>query len=850
MPSITNKDLFALEKMSATQVFSDLSSRDQGLTSNEVLHRRLIYGLNQAKKESRLKFIKELMTKLASPLVITLIIVAIFSYFFGEKISAVIVIVMAMIGVVLSFIQEYKAQKTAEKLQALVHIKTAVIRNDKKYKIPIKEVVPGDIVELSAGNMIPADLKIISAKDLFLNQSTLNGESFPVEKWDQVKAEKNNKSIYELDTIALMGASVVSGTGRGVIIATGDQTEFGKLAASLASKAPETAFDRGIRDFTWLMIKLIFSLMTFILVINTLFKGSFVESLLFSLAVAVGLTPEMLPMIVTINLSRGAKIMAQKMVIIKRLDSIQNFGAMDILCTDKTGTLTMDEIVLIKHCDIEGNENETILHAAFLNSYFQTGMNNLLDKAIVKHHKFDLKKEKLIDEIPFDFERRIVSVIVENLSERRLITKGTPEEIFKRSSHYELHGRKFSLDKNKLKLLKKKYDEFSRDGFRVLAIASKNINTKNSYSHEDEDDLTFLGYAAFLDPPKSTTKEAINELESLGIKLKILSGDNEYVTEKICQEVGLDGHEVITGSDIDKLSDEQLGRAVEVNTIFARLLPIQKERVILALQKGGHIVGFLGDGINDAPALKAADVGISVDNAADIAKETADMIMLKKSLLVLADGVREGRKTFANALKYIKMGASSNFGNMLSLTGASILLPFLPMLPSQVLLNNFLYDMSQIALPSDNVDEDYLLKPRPWHIDFIKKFIITIGPISSIFDFLTYGMMWFIFNGAANPALFRTGWFVESLFTQTLIIFVIRTNKIPFLQSWPSRTVAISAIGIVAFGALLPFSHFGKLFQFVHLPPLYFLLLFGMGFFYLIMTQIVKIWFIKKYGYQ
>ncbi len=846
----TKIPLTELEKISPEAVLSQQSTRTNGLSEAEAAHRLSLYGPNQATADKGWRFFNELIKQVTNPLVITLVIVAIFSFFFGEPVSALIIIVMALIGIVLSFVQEFRAQKNAEKLKAMVHIQAEVIRDGKAIKVPLREIVPGDIVTLSAGNMIPADLKIISAKDLFLNQATLNGESFPVEKWCEVKNQKP-QNVYELDTIAMMGASVVSGTGLGVVIATGKNTEFGKVTKDLADREPETAFDKGIRQFTWLMIKLIFVLMTFIFVINALFKGNFVDSLLFSLAVAVGLTPEMLPMIVTVNLSRGAQKMAKKMVIIKRLDAIQNFGAMDILCTDKTGTLTMDEIVLIKHCDINGEENESILKDAYLNSTHQSGMNNLLDKAIIKHHKFDINKIKKIDEIPFDFERRLVSVVVKINQEARLITKGAPEELVKHCTHYELGDRKYKLDKVGLAKLKKQFETFSSDGFRVLGVAYKDVDKdQTTFSKTDEDNLIFRGFAAFLDPPKKSTREAIDKLEALGIKLKILSGDNELVTEKICKDVGLDGIGVITGPEIDKYNDEELVKIVEVNVIFARMMPLQKERIVRALQRGSHIVGFLGDGINDAPALKAADVGISVDNGADIAKETADIILLKKSLLVLADCVKEGRKTFANTMKYIKMGASSNFGNMLSMTGASILLPFLPMLPSQILLNNFLYDISQVTLPSDNVDDDYLLKPRPWHIGFIKKFIIIIGPISSIFDFMTYGMMWFLFNGAANPALFRTGWFVESLLTQTMVIYVIRTNKIPFLQSRPSRAVIIATLSIVAIGCIIPFTPLAHWFQFAPLPILYFVLLFTMGFIYLVLTQCLKMLFIRKYGYD
>jgi len=849
MNYITSKTLDDFQKLSINDSLKELKTTLAGLNSAESAKRLLLYGANVAETQKKWRVFKEIIKQLASPLVISLVIVAIFSFFFGEKISAGIIIAMALVGTSLTFFQEYKAQKNAEKLEALVHVSVDVKRNSKFLHLPMRNILPGDIICLSAGKMIPADMRIIEAKDLFLNQAALNGESFPVEKWAEAR-EKDTKSLYDLDTIALMGASVVSGTGTGLVINTGARTEFGKLAKDIALEAPETAFDRGIRKFTWLMIKLIFILMTFIFVVNALFKNNLVDSLLFSLAVAVGITPEMLPMIVTVNLSKGALNMAKKKVIIKRLDSIQNFGAMDILCTDKTGTLTMDEIILVKHCDIDGKEDEDILRDAFINSSYQSGVNNVLDKAIIKHHPFRLKQVKKIDEIPYDFERKMVSVVINDGGKHRLITKGAPEEIFARAGYYESKDKRYRLDNAGLKKLKAKYDEFSQDGFRVLAIACSDVKEKSAYSKSDEKNLVVRGFAAFLDPPKSTVKEAITKLEALGIKLKILSGDNELVTEKICHEVNIDGKGFMTGAMIDKLSDQELSKIVEDYNIFARMTPQQKERVIKMLQKNGRIVGYMGDGINDAPALKAADVGISVNNAADIAKNTADMIMLKKSLLVLVDAVKEGRKTFANTLKYIKMGASSNFGNMISMTGASIFLPFLPMLPSQILLNNFLYDMSQISTPTDNVDEEYLMKPRPWHIKFIKKFILIIGPVSSVFDFLTYGIMWFVFSGATNPALFRTGWFVESLFTQTLIIFVIRTNKIPFLQSWPSKSVIATTLGIVAIGCILPFTPLTKWFQFAPLPPLFFLFLFAMGLAYLFMTQLIKTWFIRKWGYD
>ncbi len=842
------KNLRSINGLSSAEVFLRLKTKGSGLSDAEVFRRRLRHGYNEVAENKKGLIIKEILDKIASPLIITLIIVAIFSFFFGQRFNAVVVILMALLGVILSFVQEFKAQKTAKKLRTMVRLFTQVKRQGNFKAVPFRELVIGDIIKLSAGDMVPADIRIISGKDLFISQSALNGESFPVERWPE-RQNLEAENIYELDTIACMGSSIVSGMAEAVVVGTGADTQFGQLSRQLASLEPETAFDKGIRQFTWLMIRFIFVLVIFIFLVNTFLRGNFVESLLFALAIAVGLTPEMLPMITTVNLSRGALNMSKKMVIIKRLDAIQNIGAIDILCTDKTGTLTLDKITLVKHCDIEGKENEKILKYAYINSASQTGLANLLDNAVMEHKKFDLQHIKKIDEIPFDFTRRIMSVVVEMAGQKKIISKGAPEEIFKRSCCYELDGKKYKIDRAKLKILNKVYDDFSREGFRVLGIAYSDLSkSKAAYSQKDEADLVFMGFIAFFDPPKPTAKKAIDDLELLGVKLKILSGDNEAVTEKICLDVGIPDAGAITGSQIEDIDDAELKKVVEEKTVFARLLPLQKERVIKILKENNHVVGFLGDGINDAPALRAADVGISVDNAADIAKDTADIILLRKSLTILSDCVREGRKTFANTLKYIKMGASSNFGNMLSMTAASFFLPFLPMLPAQILLNNFLYDLSQMTIPTDKVDNDYLLSPRPWDISFIKKFILFLGPVSSIFDFLTFGVMWYVFS--ASPELFRTGWFVESLFTQTLIIFVIRTNKIPFLQSRPGKLLTISVLSMVLIGCLLPFSPLAEYFQFVPLPPLFFLILLGIGVAYLSLTEIIKRWFIKLFGYQ
>jgi len=831
-------------------LFAKLRTSEKGLTEDDVLSRLEEYGYNEPAKKKKRTIILQILSKFVNPLVIVLLIIAGFSLFFGEKISAILVIIMACISVFLSFIQEYRAGKEAEKLSEMVSTTATVYRNGKLKEVNIRDLVPGDIVNLSAGDIIPADLRIFSCKDLFINQSSLTGESLPIEKTSKV-IDSLKRSPAELTNIAFMGSSVVSGTGLGVVVKTGIYTQFGEISRKLATITVASSFDKGIHKFTWLMIRFMVVLVLIIFAINVFNKGDIVQAFLFSLSVAVGLTPEMLPMIVAINLSKGAIAMSKKDVIVKRLNAIQNFGAMDILCTDKTGTLTLDKIVLESHCNVVRKEDDDVLRFAYINSYYQTGLKNILDRAILKHEKLVVKQYKMIDEVPFDFSRKLMSVVVENDSRHMMIVKGAPEEIYKRCTKFELEGDIFDLGVGNLILpeLKAEYDNLSKEGFRVLAIAYKYFDQpKDKYTKEDEHDLILKGYLAFLDPPKPSAKKTIETLKNLGIDFKVLTGDNDLVTKKICSEVGLDIKGFATGEQVEKATDQELRELVKITTVFARMSPLQKERVIHALHDNNHIVGYLGDGINDAPALKTADVGISVNNAVDIAKETADIILLKKNLLVLVDGVTEGRKTFGNILKYIKMGASSNFGNMFSMTGASLFLPFLPMLPIQILLNNFLYDISQIAIPSDEVDKEYLMKSRPWNVEYIKKFMLFIGPVSSVFDFVTFGVLWFIFH--AQQPLFNTGWFLESLCTQTLVIHIIRTGKIPFIESKSSYFLMFTSIYIVSIGLVLPFIPLGKYFGFVQPPPMFFLALIIIVVVYLFTVQFVKSWFIKKYGYE
>ncbi len=829
-------------------LFIKLETSQKGLSDIEAYHRLKDYGYNEPAKKKKRAILLQIFLKFLNPLVIILVIISGFSFFFGEKMSALIVGIIAVMSVVLSFIQEHKAGREAEKLSEMVRATATVFRNGKSRELPIKEIVPGDLVDFYAGDMIPADLRIIQAKDLFLNQSSLTGESMPVEKMAAPVNGKNQTSA-DLTNIVFMGSSVVSGTGLGIVLRTGLATQFGEISRKLAGMNEESSFEKGIHNFTWLMIKAMMVLVVIICAINFYSKGNLIEALLFSLAVAVGLTPEMLPMLVTLNLSKGAIAMSKKQVIVKRLSAIQNFGAMDILCTDKTGTLTLDKIVLEQYCDVVRKEDKGVLQLAYLNSYYQTGLKNILDKAVLKNEKLMVKQFRKIDEIPFDFSRRLMSVVVDMEGKHRIITKGAPEEVFKRCKKYEIDGELLDLEDLILTDLKEEYDSLSSEGFRVLAVAYKDmLVNKEVYSKDDEQELVLKGYIAFLDPPKTTAKRTIEILKGLGIELKVLTGDNELVTKKICSEVGLDIKGLITGERLEKATDDELKELVTTTTVFARLSPLQKERVIHALRKNKHTVGYLGDGINDAPSLKAADVGISVNNAVDIAKESADIILLQKNLIVLSDGVLEGRRVFGNILKYIKMGSSSNFGNMFSMTGASFLLPFLPMLPIQILLNNFLYDVSQVAIPTDDVDEEYLQRSRPWNIDYIKKFMMIFGPLSSIFDFITFGVLWFIFH--ANEALFHTGWFLVSLCTQTLVIHIIRTGKKPFLESRPSQFLMFTSIYIVTIGLGIPFTPLGKYFGFVIPPPTFFIALILIVGLYLTAVQAVKCWFIKKYGYE
>ena len=822
------------------ELLRSLHTAPEGLTQTEAESRARTVGPNEVAQERPRGWFIRLLIILRNPLVILLAVLSSISYATGDMRAGTVMACMVLLSVTLRFVQEARADAAAAKLKAMIHVTATVLRDGSARELPLRDLVPGDVVNLSAGDMIPGDVRLLATKDLFVSQGALTGESMPVEKFHDPEPQASS-SPTELKNTCFLGTSVQSGTATAVVVVTGVNTYLGSMAGSITEQEPPTSFDRGLSRFTWLMIQLMAVMVPLVFLINGFTKHDWRSAFFFAMAVAVGLTPEMLPMIVSVCLAKGAIAMSRKKVIVKRLNAIQNFGGMDVLCTDKTGTLTEDRVVLQRHCNVAGRETDEVLLDGYLISHFQTGLKNLLDTAILNSSDFHqqelIEKFKKLDEIPFDFTRRMMSVMVEDPDGHAiLLTKGAPEEIFQQCSQFELDGKLSPMHAGLIEGLKAEYASLSGDGFRVLAVAKKDLDGKKSCSKDDEHDLILKGYVAFLDPPKPSAATAISSLHSHGVGVKILTGDNDLISRKVC------------GDAVEKMTDAELAEAAEKTTLFARLSPAHKQRIVRALQGKGHVVGFMGDGINDAPALHAADIGISVDTAVDIAKESADLILLEKDLNVLEGGVIEGRKVFANILKYIRMGASSNFGNMFSVLGASAFLPFIPMAPIQILTNNMLYDISQIPIPTDAVDDELVAKPRPWNIAEIRRFILCVGPISSIFDYTTFFVMLHIFKcwHPSNAPLFQTGWFVESLMTQTLIIHIIRTNKIPFLQSRASWSLMLTTAGIMAFGAWLPFSPLASSLGLVHLPGLYWPILLVTLLAYAGLTQTVKVWLLWK----
>lgn len=854
--------------MDAPQVYARLDTRPTGLTLAEASERLKRCGPNVLAKDQRAGIGKLLWRAVLNPLILLLAALATISFATGDLRAGLIMVSMIVLSVGLKLVQEARAGSTASKLKAMISVTASVSRGGGAQEIPVAQLVPGDVVQLTAGDMVPGDVRIVLAKDLFVNQGSLTGEGFPVEKSEiETKASAAATAPIGLRSIAFLGTSVESGAATAVVVATGKSTYLGSMAESLQALPATTAFDRGISRFTWLMLRVMVVMVPLVFVINGLTKGNWIQAFFFALAVAVGLTPEMLPMIVTVCLSQGAVAMGRKKVIVKRINAIQNLGAMDVLCTDKTGTLTTDKVVLERHCNVLLREDEGVLMLAYLNSHFQTGLKNVLDRAVLAHTETraqtDISQFAKVDEIPFDFQRRIMSVVVRTPEGKdRIISKGAPESILPKCKSAELDSTLVPLDLQHIEDFKKEHELLSADGFRVLAIATKDLEPRGAatgdatpYGKADESDLILQGYVAFLDPPKEGAAAAIQALQQHGVTVKVVTGDNDLVARKICKEVELPSESALMGDEIEKMSGEQLADAAERATLFARVSPAHKQRIIQALQSRKHTVGFMGDGINDAPALHTADVGISVDTAVDIAKEAADMILLEKSLLVLDEGVIEGRKVFSNIIKYVRMGASSNFGNMFSVLGASIFVPFLPMLPVQILANNLLYDIGQTTIPTDAVDPERILTPRRWDLAELTRFLLFIGPCSSVFDYTTFLMMLYLFNcwdvsttqaAAHSASVFQTGWFVESLLTQTLVIHVIRTNKIPLLQSRSSWQVLAMTLVIMAVGIAIPFSPLGPYLGFSQLPALYWPLLGATLFGYVLLTQGVKMWLVRR----
>ena len=846
--TVDPKTAFPFWQLPVATLLERLNSSSGGLNHAEAAARLAQFGPNLIHVEKKQALLLQFLAKFLNPLVIILLIASALSAFTGDAASFFIIGTIVVISVTLDFVQEYRAGRAAEGLRRSVALRGQVLRDGKTIEIPLEEMVPGDVTFLAAGDLVPCDGRVLEAKDFFVNEALLTGEPFPVEK--APGESPGEADILAARNVVLLGTSVISGTAKVLMCRTGQKTELGEISDTLVAKPPLTAFALGTRRFGLLIMRMTLLLVLFVLLVNAFFHRPWLESFLFAIALAVGLTPELLPMVVSVTLSRGAMRMAASKVIVKRLAAIQDLGSMDILCTDKTGTLTEARIHLERHIDPRGRDSERVLELAYCNSFFETGLKSPLDDAILEHREIDASGWHKIDEVPFDFERRRVSVLLDNGSNRLIIVKGAPEDILRFSVSYEADGATAlsPLNKEARAAIDAQYEELSKKGFRVLGIATRQVGMDHAHAVVgDEAELVFAGFAAFLDPPKESAKAALAGLAADRVAVKIVTGDSELVTQYVCAKLDLPITGVLTGAEIQRMDDQALRARVEQVNLFCRVSPNQKNRVILALKGRGHVVGYLGDGINDAPSLHSADVGISVDSAVDVAKAAADMILLEHDLGVLHAGVLEGRRTFGNIMKYIMMGTSSNFGNMFSMAGASLFLPFLPMLPVQILLNNLLYDVSELPIPLDRVDDDYLSHPRHWDMNFIRNFMLTIGPVSSLFDFLTFYLMLTVFH--AGEALFHTGWFIESMATQVLVIFIIRTRGNPF-KSRPNPWLIVFALTVVAMAVLLPFTPVGIDLGFVAPPAFFFLLLTVILIAYLGAVEGVKRWFFRRHAVE
>ena len=851
-------DLLKYSQLHRDDILSTLQSTDDGITDREANERLHSNGWNIVSSEQLPPWYVQLLTSFHNPFIYVLIVLGLFSYLTDDFEATIIVTIMIVLSAAIQFWQEFRSKRAAEQLKEMIKQTTTVVRNAQVTEIVTGELVPGDIISLQAGDIIPADIRILSSTNLLVNQSTLTGEAIPVEK--NATLTERPEQIFDAKNLCFKGTDIVSGNATAIVLKTGDETFFGSLAKSIVGKRAETSFDKGVNKVSWLLIKLMLIMVPFVFLINGITKDDWQGALFFAIAIAIGLTPEMLPMIVSANLARGALRLSKKDVIVKQLHAMQNLGAMNILCTDKTGTLTEDELVLSIHQNPFGEPSHRPLYLAYVNSLFQTGTRSLLDQSIIEYQQSTAPVEhdsipyEKIDELPFDSARKRLSVAVATTDERDqqfIITKGAVEEMMMLANAVEHEGEIIPLSQELRKQITNYLTRLNNEGLRVIAVAYQEIaSTQHVITEKDEENLILAGFIGFLDPPKPSAATAIHQLQKHGVDVKILTGDNEVVTENVCKQIGIQAGQPILGPEIDHLTDEELIVAAESTNLFAKLTPLHKERIVQVLQQKEHTVGFLGDGINDAPALRKADVGISVDQATDIARESSDIILLKKSLTILEEGVVEGRTTFGNILKYIKMTTSSNFGNVFSILVASMFIPFLPMLPLQLLVQNLLYDLSQLAIPWDRMDKEFLVKPRKWDTKSLTTFIIYIGPISSIFDIVTFVVMWHVFgaNTVENQALFHTGWFVVGLLTQTLIVHMIRTEKIPFIQSMATKPVVILTIIIMGIGVYLPYSTVGKSMGFVPLPGSYFLWLIAILIGYAGLIQISKRFYIKKFG--
>ena len=823
-----------------------LKATPAGLSSAEAKQRLREYGPNSLAGESRFAALMSLLRFFGNPLVLILLAASVISIVLGDHVGGTIIITIVLLSVVVNFYVEFQARHAVEDIRKQVATTAAVLRDGHEVEVPVAELVRGDIVRLNAGDLTPADARLLEAKDLHVRESALTGESLPVDK-AAADLPAGQHSMADASNSVFLGTAVQTGIGTAVIVRTGKDTAFGAIAARLAMRPPETEFGRGIRHFGLLLTRVIMLLVLFVLLVNIAFHRPMLESFLFSVALAVGMTPEMMPMIITITLAQGARRMAKKKVLVKQLTAIEDFGSVEILCSDKTGTLTEGEIVLDRHVDVQGQDSDEVLRLVYLNSHFEAGIKSPLDDAILKHEHPAIAEYGKADEIPFDFNRKRLSVVVAHGGEQLLITKGEAEGVFSICQTVLVDGTPQPFDDGRRAQAAEQLKKLSGDGFRTLGVAVKRVERQDSYTLASEKEMTLAGFAAFLDPPKAGIVAVLQALKDNGVSVIIMTGDNQYVTQKVAHDVGLATDRIVTGDQLDAMDDAALAYQAEHGAIFARVSPEQKNRVILGLKARGHVVGYIGDGINDAPSLHTADVGISVMNGVDVAKDAAKIILLEKDLGVLNDGVTEGRRCYANIMKYIIMSTSSNFGNMFSMAAASLFLPFLPMLPTQILLNNFLYDTSQVAVPGDNVDPVLLHKPKRWQIAFIRQFMLIIGPISSLYDFLTFGVLLWLFHAATNAPLFRTGWFVESLATQTLVVFVIRTAGNPF-KSRPSRPLLLGVVAVSLFGAVLPYTGLGALMGFTPIP----LSLLGaialLALTYLMLVQAVKTWFYRRHA--